>query len=94
MCINLKEVEVRIEVGLHQSMYIKVVQDIIKTLEVEQGTVQIMEVVMVTNMRGNQRYRTNNNNNNRRDNYRIKVTIGTGVDHMKGRVEIGEIIEV
>ena len=24
----------------------------------------------------------------------IKVTIGIGVDHMKGRVEIGEIIEV
>ena len=24
----------------------------------------------------------------------IKVTIGIGVDHLKGRVEIGEIIEV
>ena len=24
----------------------------------------------------------------------IEVTIGIGVDHMKGRVEVGEIIEV
>ena len=93
-CINLKEVEVRIDVGLGQTMYIKVFQDIIKTLEVEQGTVQIIEVLMVK-MQGLfkgigeiiitiiEEVMTG-----------IEVTIGIGVDHMKGRVEIGEIIGV
>ena len=47
-CNNLKEVEVRTEVGSGQIMHIEVVQDIIKTLEVGQGKVQIIEVVMVT----------------------------------------------
>ena len=46
-CINLKEVEVRIEVGPGQIMLIEVIQDIIKTLEVEWGVVQVIEVVMV-----------------------------------------------
>ena len=94
-CINLKEVEVRIEVGSGQIMLIEVIQDIIKTLEVEGGIVQIIEVVMVTI----------------REVIKgmgeiiiitmieeviigIKVMIGIGVDHMKGRVEIGEVIEV
>ena len=46
-CINLIEVEVRIKVGLGQIMHIEVIQDTTKTLEVEQGIVQIIEVVMV-----------------------------------------------
>ena len=94
-CINLKEVEVRKEVGSGQIMLIEVVQDIIETLEVEQGIVQIIEVVMVTIqevIKGMGEI--------------IIITIieevilgiedmiGIGLDDMKGRVEIGEIIEV
>ena len=94
-CINLKEVEVRIEVGLGQIMLIEVIQDIIKTLEVEWGIVQIIEVVMVTILKVI------------KGTGEIiiitiieeviigtDITIGIGVDHMKGRVEIGEIIEI
>ena len=43
-------------------------------------------------MRGNQRYRRNNNN--RRVITGTEVTIGIWVDHLKVRVELGEIIEV
>ena len=69
-CINRKEVEVRIEVGLGQIMIIKVIKDITKTLEVEQGIVPSNRGSYGYNMRGNQRYgRNNNNNNNRRGNY-------------------------
>ena len=39
-CISLEEVEVRTEVGSGQMMHIEVVQDIIKTLQVEWGIVQ------------------------------------------------------
>ena len=38
-CINLKEVEVRIEVGLGQIMLIEVIQHISETSEVEWGIV-------------------------------------------------------
>ena len=94
-CINLKEAEVRIEVGLGQIMHIKVIQDIIKTLEEKWGIVQIIEVVMVT---------IGEVINGMEERIvitiieeaiiGIKVTIGIGVDHMKGRVDIGETIEV
>ena len=92
---NPKEVEVRIEVGLGQIMLIEIIQDIVETLEVEQGIVQVIEVVKVTIqevIRGTgeiiiitiiEEVIIG-----------IKVMIGIGVDHMKGRVEIGEIIEV
>ena len=91
-CINLIEVEVRIKVGLGQIMHMEVVQDTTKTLEVEEGIVQIIEVIMVTIWEvikcmgiiiiiekviiG------------------IKVRIGIEIDHLKGTEEIGEIIEV
>ena len=47
-CINLKEVDVRIDAGSGQIMLIKVIQDVIETLEVELDIVQITEVVLVT----------------------------------------------
>ena len=47
-CINPKEVEVRVEVGLGQIMLIEDVQDIIKILEIEWCIVQILDVDMVT----------------------------------------------
>ena len=93
-CINPKEVEVRTEVGSGQIMLIEITQDIIKTLEVKWGIVQIIEVVMVTIhevIKGIaeiiiitivEEVIIG-----------IKVMIGIGVDHMKGRVQIGEIIE-
>ena len=43
------------------------------------------------NMRGNQRY--GRNNNKRMVVIGIKVMIGIGVNHLKGRVEIGEIVK-
>ena len=76
-------------------MYIKAVQDIIKTLEVYWGKVKKIEVVMVIIqevIRGTgeiiitiiiEEVIIG-----------IKVTIGVGIGHMKGRVEIGEIIGV
>ena len=46
-CINLREVEVRIEVCLGQILLIKVVQYIIEILEVDWGLVQVIEADMV-----------------------------------------------
>ena len=72
-------------------MLIKVIQDIIDTLEIEWGIVQIIEVDMVTIkevIKGRGQITIEEVI------LGIEVMIGIGVDHMKDRIKIGEIIEV
>ena len=72
-------------------MHIEVIQDTNKTLEVEQGIVQMIEVVMVTIqeiIKGMGKIIMTEEVI-----IGIKVMIGIEVDYLKGRVEIGEIIE-
>ena len=68
-------------------MYIEVVQDTTKALEVEQGIVQIIEVVVVTIwevIKGTGEIIIEEVI------IGIKVMTGIGVDHLKGRVEMGK----
>ena len=86
-CINLKEVEFRIEVGSGQIMLIKVIQDIMKASEVEWGIVQIIEVVMVTIqevIKGMGEIIITII-----EEVIIGIEVMIGIDHMKGRVGIG-----
>ena len=75
-------------------MLIKVIQDIIKTLEVEWGIGKIIEVIMITIQEVIKGTGETIITIIEEVIIGIEVMIGIGVDHMKGRVEIGEIIEV
>ena len=86
-CIHLTEAEVRIEIGLGQIMYIEVIQDIIKTLEVEQGMFQMIEVVTVIIqevIKGTEEIIITKTIEEAI--IGIEVIIGIGIGHMKGRV--------
>ena len=75
-------------------MHIEVIQDIIKSLEAEHGIAQIIEVVMVIIqdiIKGTEEIITMTIEEAITG---IEIMIGIGLDHMKGRVEIGEIIGV
>ena len=72
-------------------MYIEVVQDSTKILEAEQDIAQIIEVVMVITwevIKGMGEIMIIEGVA-----IEIKAMIGKGVDHLKGRVEIWEIVE-
>ena len=95
--INLTEVGDRIKVvimiGLGLIMCIGDVQSIVRTLEIGQGIILITEVVMVTTckvIRGIGEIMVIIEGMI----IEIKIMTGIGVGHLKGRVEVGKMIEV